>query len=266
MALAWSPPFNNPRRRRRLHPETAMRRFAVIFLVVLTGLAWLPGAVQAGQALLVKAMEAQKAGHNAEALKLLNLYVERFPQMKGARYYRALALDGLGRKKEALEDVDQALEDNPCCVKYLMLKGKILASMDRRPEAILIFSRVIKEDPREVEAYKERGEALSQEGRFDQALADLNRAARLAPRDPWVFNKRGLVWFCKGDYRQAVHDFTTAIKLRPDLAISYFFRGNIYRHHLHQREQAIADFQRGCCLGSTLCCRELEKMGVKPEK
>jgi tetratricopeptide (TPR) repeat protein len=186
--------------------------------------------------------------------------------VKEARYYRALALNGLGRKKEALEDVDLALADNPKNVKFLLAKGIILAGLERRPEAILIFNQVLQEDPRNAEAYKERGDNLTQEGRFAEAIADLNRAAYLARRDPWVFNKRGMAWFCQGEYQKAVDDFTTAIGLRPDLAISYFFRGNIYRHHLGQRDKAIADYQEGCRLGSSLCCGELEKMEIKPEK
>lgn len=218
----------------------------------------------AGQALLAKGMEAQKAGRHEEALKLLNEYVDRYPQMTEARYYRALALIGLGRNKEALEDVDKALVDDPNNVKFLMAKGTILVGLQRRPEAILIFTQVMKCDPRNAEACKERGDCLAQEGQFAESIADLNRAARLDPRDPWVFNKRGMAWFCQGEDQKAVDDFTTAIRLKPDLALSYFFRANIYRHQLGEREKAIADYREGCRLGSSLCCGELEKMGVKP--
>ena len=227
-------------------------------LMILASPAW------AGQALLVKGMEAQKAGRNAEALKLLTEYVDRYPQVREARYYRALALNGLGRHKEALEDVDKALADNPGNVNFLLAKGNILVALERRPEAILIYTQAMQCDPRNAEACKERGECLLQEGQFAEALTDLNKAAGLAPRDPWVFNKRGMVWFCQGEYQKAVADFTNAIRLQPDLAISYFFRGNIYRHHLKDPEKAIADYQQGCGLGSSLCCGELEKMGVKP--
>jgi tetratricopeptide (TPR) repeat protein len=241
-----------------------MRRFYLKAIIILISLYLIPVAAPAGQALLVKGMEAQKAGRNEEALKLLNKYVDRYPQVKEARY--SLALNGLGRKKEALEDVDLALADNPKNVKFLLAKGIILAGLERRPEAILIFSQALQEDPRNVEAYKERGDNLAQEGRFAEAIADFNRAAYLARWDPWVFNKRGMAYFCQGEYQKAVDDFTTAICLRPNLAISYFFRGNIYRHHLNQRDKAIADYQEGCRLGNPLCCRELEKMGIKPEK
>jgi tetratricopeptide (TPR) repeat protein len=229
-------------------------------LMFLASLSW------ADQVLLVKGMEAQQAGRNEEALKLLNTYVDRFPQIAEARYYRALALSGLGRQKEALEDVDKALADNPQNVNFLLTKGSILVALERRPEAILIFTQAMQCDPRNAEACKERGDCLAQEGQFAEAIADLNRAAGLARRDPWVFNKRGMAWFCQGEYQKAVNDFTTAIRLKPDLALSYFFRGNIYRHHLGQRDQAIADYQEGCRLGSSLCCGELDKMGIKPEK
>lgn len=233
---------------------------------VLLCLVFLATAAWAGQALLVKGMDAQKAGRNDEALKLLNTYVDRFPQVPEARYYRALALSGLGRHKEALEDVDKALADNPENVNFLLAKGTILVALERRPEAILIFTQAMKCDPRNAEACKERGDCLAQEGQFAEAIADLNRAAGLARRDPWVFNKRGMVWFCQGEYQKAVDDFTTAIRLKPDLSLSYFFRGNIYRHHLGQRDKAIADYQEGCRLGSSLCCGELDKMGIKTEK
>ncbi len=103
-------------------------------------------------------------------------------------------------------------------------------------------------------------------GLFPEAMADLNRAAQLAPRDPWVYNKRGMVWFCQGEYQKAVADFSTAIRLHPDCPMSYFFRGNMYRYHLKEPDKAIADYKKACALGSPLCCGELEKMGVKPEK
>ena len=106
-------------------------------LMVLSAPAW------SGQALLVKGMEAQKAGRHEAALKLLNEYVDRYPQVSEARYYRALALNGLGRHKEALEDVDKALADNPDNVNFLLAKGNILVALERRPEAILIYTKVM---------------------------------------------------------------------------------------------------------------------------
>ena len=152
----------------------------------------------------------------SEALKLLNEYVDRYPQMGEARYYRALALNGLGRQKEALEDVDEALADNPGNVSCSPAQGEPPGGPGSAAGGHLdLIPRPCKCDPRNAEACKERGECLAQEGQFAEAMADLNRAAGLAPRDPWVFNKRGMVWFCQGEYQKAVDDFTTAIRLAP---------------------------------------------------
>ena len=99
-----------------------MPRFFLKVLVTLSFLGLILTPAWTGQALLMQGMQAQKAGHNAEALKLLNEYIDRYPQVAGARYYRALALNGLGRKQEALEDVDKALADNPGSIKALYLE------------------------------------------------------------------------------------------------------------------------------------------------
>jgi len=244
----------------RRNPMRAKRNFVVslIFLVLLALPAW------AGQALLVQGQDCQQAGRNEQAAALLKKYVQQYPQMADGRRLLAVSLAELGRRHEALEELNRGLAGHPHDLALLLAKGSLLARLEQRPEAIGVYSQVLKLDPKNAEAYKERGENESQEGQFDEAIADFNRAAALAPQDPWVYNKRGMAWFCQGDYRQAVADFSTAIKLRPDLAISYFFRGNIYRHHLGEPEKAKADYREGCRLGQPLCCGELGKMEGKP--
>jgi len=148
----------------------------------------------------------------------------------------------------------------------MLSQGSLLAGLDRRGEAMAVYSKVIALDPNNAEAFEERGDNRAQEGSLDEALADLNKAAALAPKDAWVFNKRAMVWLCQGDYKKAVEDFSTAVKVGPDLPHAYFFRGNVYHHHLNQPNKAIADYKEACRLGHPLSCRELEKMGVKPEK
>jgi hypothetical protein len=61
-----------------------------------------------------------------------------------------------------------------------------------------------------------------------------------------------------------VGDFSSAIRLRPDLPLPYFARGNVYLHHLDKKKEAMADYAKGCKLGSSLCCQELDKL--KAEK
>ncbi|HEY9074501.1 MAG TPA: hypothetical protein VIN67_10260, partial [Desulfobaccales bacterium] len=58
-------------------------------------------------------------------------------------------------------------------------------------------------------------------------------------------------------------DFSTAILLAPDSPYAYFFRGNMYRFQLGERDLGIADYRKACALGFPLACKELEKLGVK---
>ncbi len=233
------------------------------FFLALGLMVIIPAAAWGGQNLLVKGIEAQKAGKNEQAVKLLGEYVKRYPQIEEARRYYALALAGVGRKAAALEELNQGLAQHPGDILLLLAKGNLLMGMDRRAEAIEIFTQALNCDPKNAEALKERGECQAQEGCFPEAMADLNRAAQLTPQDPWVYNKRGMVWFCQGEYQKAVADFSTAIRLAPDSPHAYFFRGNMYHYHLSEPDKAAADYRRACQLGHPLSCRELEKLGVK---
>jgi len=228
-----------------------------ICLIFLVSMAW-------GEDLLSQGLAAQKAGKNAAAVELLGKYVKDHPDAAAARRGLALALSALGRKTEALAALEPALASSPKDTLLLLTKGKILGELERRPEAVAVFFQVLALDPKNVEALKERGDNLAQEGRFDEALQDYDRAGALAPKDPWLFQKRGMAKFCQGKYPEAVADLGTAIKLAPDSPLFYFCRGQIYLLHLHQQDKAVADFQKGCSLGHPLCCRELEKMGIKP--
>jgi len=91
----------------------------------------------------------------------------------------------------------------------------------------------------------------------------MNRAVALAPKDPWAHFQRGMVKFALEDYQQAVADLTAAIRLNPEGALFYFARGQIYYRHLNQPEKGLADFRKGCRLGHSLSCRELEMLRPK---
>ncbi|RJR46805.1 MAG: tetratricopeptide repeat protein [Deltaproteobacteria bacterium] len=223
-------------------------------------------SLAAGADLLSQGLEAQKKGKNDQAVELLKKYLKDHPNAAEARKGLALALNALDRKAEALEEVNRGLAAHPKDTALLLAQGSILAGLERREEAIAAFSKVLAADPKNVEALKDRGENLAQEGRFEEAQKDYDRAAALAPKDPWVFFKRGMGYFCQGKYTEAVADFSTAIKLNPGSPLFYFCRGQIYLLHLHQKDKAVDDFQKGCGLGHPLCCRELDKLDIAPIK
>ena len=60
--------------------------------VVLICLMIMATAACADQNLLIKGIEAQKAGQNEQAVTLLSSYLQQYPQIPEARRYLALAL------------------------------------------------------------------------------------------------------------------------------------------------------------------------------
>lgn len=223
-------------------------------------------ATAAQEELLTKGMAAYEQSQYAQAAGLLGQLLENNFYVAEAYRYGALALVKLDRDREALAVLEHGVAHNPQSIPLLMEQGKLLARLNRHSEAVTAYSQVIALNPKNAEAWKNRGVSQAQVGHFVEALDDLDRAAALSPEDPWVFNRRGMVKFCQGKYQEAVADFTRAIRVGPDQPLAYFFRGNVYLHHLHQKDKAMADYRRGCELGHSLCCNELEKLQPRPAK
>jgi tetratricopeptide (TPR) repeat protein len=216
------------------------------------------------QDLLEQGLAAQKAGNYEQAVELLGQLVKQDPHQPLAWLARAQSLKALGRRRQALGELEEGLAANPRNPALLLVKGKVLRDMDRRPEAIL--SELLALEPNNVEALKERAENLINEAELDKAMADLTRARSLAPKDPWVYHKMGMTELCLNHYGKAVEDFSTAIRLSPKTPLFYFSRGELYLRHLHNKSKAKADFEEGCTLGHPLCCNELGMLKAEQPK
>jgi len=218
------------------------------------------------QDLLAQALAAQKAKHHEKAVELLGQYVKQDPHQPKAWLARAQSLAALGRREQALGDLEKGLASNPKKPALMLAKGKILGEMERRPEAIATLSELLALEPKNVEALKERAENLINEAGLDKARADLAKAKSLAPRDPWIYHKMGMTELCLNHYGKAVEDFSTAIRFSPQTPLFYFSRGELYLRHLHDKAKARADFEKGCSLGLPLCCNELEMLNQSSKK
>lgn len=119
-------------------------------------------------------------------------------------YYRAVALDQLGRSHEAIDDCDSAIEL----------------------------------DPNSAEAYNSRGLIQMKLGQLQESMADLTKAIELAPYWELPFLNRGQAALLLKDWDLCVQDYTIAITTvegRNDsrnnvmLGRLYLNRGSAYR-------------------------------------
>lgn len=132
---------------------------------------------------------------------------------------RGLALAGLGRFDEAINFVDQFIEEitaNPNETTFTKSYLALVLLQANQPEnALEIASQVLQVEPNEEFALMTRGKALSALNRHDEALADFTHVCDLNPNDAEAWEQRGrsLLWISQ--FVDADQAFQQAININP---------------------------------------------------
>ena len=173
---------------------------------------------------------------------------------RGLAYYR---LD-TGNVGWALEDYNQAIEEEPDFTEAYVNRGVLYLEQGLYDRAIEDFDKVIKLNPDYALAYNNRGlayaqkdtydraiddcdtfgclyptnhifvSAYAQKDAYDRAIQDFSQAITLKPDFAEAYNNRGLAYALQGAYGRAIEDFSQAIKLNPGDALAYYNRGYAY--------------------------------------
>ena len=120
--------------------------------------------------------------------------------------------------------------------------------------AIAEYNRALELEPANADAYFWRGAAYERTGELDRALADFRQAIALDPDHVKAYDMLGRVLQDRNEFAASVRYLTRAIELEPEEGSHYYSRGRAY-YALGQREQALADAQKGCDLGYQPACQ-----------
>ena len=156
---------------------------------------------------------------------------------------QAASHEDKGELKEALAQLDQALQLRPVFPEALRLRGLVVCQLGELEKALGDFSEAIRLQPAEATAYYYRGQAHLDLEKFDEAIHDFSEAIRLKP-DAWpAFQRRALAHAGKGAYDAALEDFARAIELNGRVASIFLDRA---RTQLDRKEwdAALADLDR----------------------
>lgn len=190
---------------------------------------------------------------------------------------RALALQFLGRYKQAIEDYTNALKLDSNNVETFIRRGQAWYSLCKNENAVKDFKAAIKLDrgndqalyelaktrfdlgedrlalrdirraiessPRNVRYYGLYADVLQRLGQHDGVIEALDRATLLDSTDPVIYQKRGQVNFLRRNYVNAISDFTRSLELSPAQPEVLMTRGHAYMK-AGQPDQAIQDFER----------------------
>ena len=94
---------------------------------------------------------------------------------------------------QALNTVEQVLQDEPTNVTALILKGQILGTVGRFQEALSVVEHVVRIDANNALAWSIRAALLTNMGQFLDALPAIERSIELDPRNPETYTIKATI-------------------------------------------------------------------------
>lgn len=129
---------------------------------------------------------------------------------------------------EALEYLDNQLEDNPKDVISLLYKGKVLVSLRLYEEAIEIFDFIEEISPNYTDAGKWKNELIE----YLKQSGISNRHSGLSQSNPENYAKaliqQGMANFYRQHYEEAISCYDSALAIIPNNIFALFYLGNAF--------------------------------------
>ncbi len=153
------------------------------------------------------------------------------------------ALRGQGRRDEALQVFDKAVQLKPDDAELWSILGNALVEAGRLPDALLCFRHTLSLDPRRGDAAFKAGHILHGMEQFEEALVLLNRSAELQPDHVPTLQARAVVLKGLNRIEDAIADNRQAIGLDPGNADLCVNLGNTLQA-LERHEEALSWYDR----------------------
>ena len=190
--------------------------------------------------------------HNHEAaLKDFSKAVELYPDYLVAIANRGVTYENLGKREEAIADLQRALAINPNSPNpdFILRIANLRYLLNDFSGSIADYNRLLAMDKLYPRIYSKRAGSEAMLGQAEEALRDADKALGLDPKDEEAYNSRGLANRLLGRLDEAVNDFSLAIHIKDDYSRPYNNRGTVYLAQ-GQPERAIEDFSKAIQLDS----------------
>lgn len=125
---------------------------------------------------LRQASDLCEDGDFAAAVKLYTRVLQKEPRNVDALVDKGVALQNLGRLRQALKCFQKANEASPKNITSLINTGSVLHSLGRFDEAITYYDRALQIDKKCAMALAYKGLSLGEQGRIKDALKNFKKA------------------------------------------------------------------------------------------
>jgi tetratricopeptide (TPR) repeat protein len=158
---------------------------------------------------------------------------------------RAVAAQKAGNDKEAVALYTEVLRLRPRWGPAEYNLGLINALQDRYAESITLFTLALKDDPSLTNAYLFQGIALFNLGRYGDALPSLRTYCRFRPSDEQVNFFLGGTYYALGDYSNAAQHYLRQNQITPHRDDVYYYLGECYLAMAREAMKLLAREQGG---------------------
>ncbi len=152
------------------------------------------------------------------------------------RYYRAYSLGETGKRREAIADLDIAIELDPTDSDYFDLRGRNHRRIGEIEKAISDYSSAVEINPKNHSSWNGLGFIYEKRHELDRALAAYEKAVEAKPDFDTAHRNIGDVHAALGQFTQAIAAYNKAISIDRDdndhirsRGLAYFYMGDNHR-------------------------------------
>jgi len=187
-----------------------------------------------------------RPSYSLDALKELDQQIQDTPNAQ--RYkLRANKFREIGLHKEAVDDLNKALQMAPGDSAAYLLRGENYLDEGMYPEALSDLNNAIKLDPQLLEAYAARASTHNKMKEFEKGLADANSALQIKSNSALGFLLRGTAYDGLKNYDKAISDCSAAINLNSSMPKAFYYRGFAYQNQGNY-QKAVDDYTKALAL------------------
>lgn len=135
------------------------------------------------EARLLRAEALVKMGQYKDALEDIEAVLAQDPENEAALLLRGKVRETTGAIEEAEADYRQVIELNPFNEQAFLNLGLLYIRLNRPADAVVLFDDAVELNPSCADAYRERGRAKLMSGDKEGAAADMKKALELDPKE-----------------------------------------------------------------------------------
>jgi len=150
-----------------------------------------------------------------ESIEHFTKLIDKYGDVPGFHYFRALGYLEKKDYKSALSDVNQVLRKDSDMIQAIQLKGVIYLQMEKYDDAIRLFTTLKKRNPKDMVPITQIAYAQAKKGDFNAAMTTLEKGLEKNPNNVELLRSRGDIEMMYGLGQKSKETYLQIIAITP---------------------------------------------------